>query len=77
MDIHRKELAHRLFVQTTEIAEAAHETAMSGQAATAQPAQLVIAAKALCRRGEELTAIGRSVSIAVEIDAPASPTDVS
>ena len=77
MDADREELVHHLFALATEIAEAAHETAVSGQASTMPPATLVRAAEALCRHGHELTAIGRAISIAVGNEAIESPPEKS
>ena len=64
MDTDRKELVHRLFVLATEVAEAAHEIAAASQSSTAPPAELNLAAESLCRRADELKAIGRTISIA-------------
>lgn len=77
MDADRKELVHRLFVLATEIAEAAHETATSGQASTVPHAALIFAAEALCRRADELKAVGRTISIAAGRKAPESPGEIS
>ena len=75
MDADREELVHHLFALATEIAEAAHETAVSGQASTMSPTKLVRAAEALCRHGDGLTAIGRAISIAVGNEAMESPPE--
>jgi hypothetical protein len=64
MDADRKELVRRLFVLATEIAEAAHETAVSGQALSAPSAELALAAETLRRRADKLGAIGRTITIA-------------
>lgn len=77
MDEDRAELVHRLFALATEIAEAAHETAVSGQASVIPPAKLVCAAADLCRRGHELMAIGQAVSIALGNETREAPSENS
>jgi hypothetical protein len=77
MDADRKELVRRLFVLATEIAEAAHETAVSGQALSAPSAELALAAETLRRRADELKAIGRTISIAAGHEAPKSAGEIS
>ena len=75
MDADRKELVHHLFALATEIAEVAHETAISGQASTMPPAKLFRAAAALCCQGDELAVIGRAISIVVESEEKESPPE--
>ena len=55
MDADRKELVHRLFALATEVAEAAHETSVSGQAPTLTPGTLTGLAGMLSRRADDLT----------------------
>ena len=76
MDADRKELVHRLFVLATEIAEAAHEEAVAGQASSASRVNLALAAESLCRRACELKAIGRTISIAIKHEAPESAGEI-
>ena len=77
MDADRKELVHRLFVLATEIAEEAHETAVSGQALSATSDEMALAAETLRRRADELGTIGRSISIAAGHEAPTSAGEIS
>ena len=77
MDADRKELVHHLFALATEIAEAAHETAVSGQASTMPPAKLIRAAAALRRQGDELAVIGHAIALAGGKEAKESPPEKS
>jgi hypothetical protein len=77
MDADRKELVRRLFVLATEIAEAAHETAVSGQALSAPSAELALAAETLRRRADELKAIGGTISITAGHEASKSASEIS
>lgn len=64
MQADRKDLVHHLFALATEIVEAAHEAAASGQAPAMTPDELIRAADALDRHGSDLRAIARAIMIA-------------
>jgi len=61
MDRDHKELARRLFVLATEIAEEAHEAALSGQDAAAPTGTLIAAAESLGREAQELQAVATAI----------------
>jgi len=68
MDADRKDLVHHLFALATEIAEAVHDTAASGQASSIPAADLIRAADALDRHAGELQAIARAIVVAAGSD---------
>ena len=74
MDADRKELVHRLFALATEIAEAAHETSVSGQASTVAPETLTGLAAMLNRRADNLTTVARAIAVACAVDETDPPT---
>ena len=64
MDAERRDLVHHLFALATEIAEAAHERAASGQALAMPRTDLIRAAAALDRHANDLQAIARAIAVA-------------
>lgn len=63
MDADSKDLVHHLFALATEIAEAAHEVATSGQPLSMPAAELIRTADALDRHTDELQAIARVIAV--------------
>jgi|GEM_PF-2304074 len=68
MDADRRDLIHHLFALATELAEAAHETAASGQASDMPRTELIRVAAALDRHADDLQAIARAIGIAARLD---------
>lgn len=75
MDADRKDLVHHLFALATEIAEAAHDTAASGQASSMPPAELIGTADALDRHAGQLQAIARAITVATGEHRPKSSSE--
>lgn len=65
MDDDRIELVTHLFALASELAEAALDAAVSGQAATASPSALAASARSLCRRADDLNKIGQAILVAI------------
>ena len=74
MDADRKELVHRLFALETEVAEAAHETSVSGQAPTLTPETLTGLVGMLSRRADDLTTVARAIAVVCADDETDPPT---
>ena len=68
MDEDQRELVRRLFVRATEVAEAVHQVAISGQELKEQAADYAAAAEALVRHGDALKALGNAIQIAIAAD---------
>lgn len=66
MDTDRQDLIRHLFALATEIVEGLHETAVAGQAGNVATAESAAAAVSLCRRADDLKALGQTVLIALE-----------
>ena len=64
MDADRRQLVHHLFALTTEIAEMAHDVAVSGQGLSMPPADLIRAADTLDHLSGDLHAIARAITVA-------------
>lgn len=68
IDEDRKELVRRLFVLATEVAEAVHQVAISGQELKEQAADYAAAAEALVRKADALETLGNAVRVAMAAD---------